>query len=233
MLQINNLTYSIGERDLLRQASWTIHDGKRMALIGANGAGKTTLLRILCGEIEVAEKALQKPRDYRIGYLPQEEIAIGQGSALHVAMQGHREVLQIESEMETIHQQLDANPNPPIDLLEKLGTLESRYTVLGGYELEALTRKILNGLGFKNEAMLQPVSTLSGGWRMRVHLARLLLQKPDLLLLDEPTNHLDLESLEWLETYLRNFEGSMVIVSHDRFLSIVWPRKLWSWKWVA
>jgi len=217
MFQINNLNYSIGDLDLLKQANWTIHPGKRFALIGPNGAGKTTLLRILSGETEIPENVITKPRMYKIGYLPQEEIAITKGSVLHSAMQGHSEVLQIEMEMETIHDQLESEGNSNTALLEKLGQLESRYALLGGYELEALTKKILMGLGFKEVDFIKPLSQMSGGWRMRVHLARLLLQQPDLLLLDEPTNHLDLESLEWLENYLRNFAGSIVIVSHDRF----------------
>jgi len=217
MFQINNLNYSIGELDLLKQVNWTIHPGKRFALIGANGAGKTTLLRILSGETEIPDQVITKPREYRIGYLPQEETALTQGSVLQSAMQGHQEILELELEMEGIHEQLEAEKNPSTSLLEKLGQLESRYNVLGGYELESLTKKILSGLGFKESDFHSQTSVLSGGWRMRVHLARLLLQKPDLLLLDEPTNHLDLESLEWLENYLRNFPGSIVIVSHDRF----------------
>lgn len=217
MFQINNLNFSIGDLDLLKQVNWTIHPGKRFALIGPNGAGKTTLLRILSGETEIPEKVITKPRIYKIGYLPQEEIAVTKGSVLHSAMQGHSEVLQIEMEMETIHEQLESDNSSNTTLLENLGQLESRYSLLGGYELEALTKKILMGLGFKESDFIKPLSQMSGGWRMRVHLARLLLQQPDLLLLDEPTNHLDLESLEWLENYLRNFAGSIVIVSHDRF----------------
>ncbi len=217
MFQINNLNYSIGELDLLKQVNWTIHPGKRFALIGANGAGKTTLLRILSGETDIPDQVITKPREYKIGYLPQEETALAQGTVLQSAMQGHQEVLELELEMEQIHEELETNKNPAESLLDKLGQLESRFNVLGGYELESLTKKILSGLGFRESDFHNQTSVLSGGWRMRVHLARLLLQKPDLLLLDEPTNHLDLESLEWLENYLRNFPGSIVIVSHDRF----------------
>ncbi len=217
MLQINGLTYEIGERTLLREVQWNIHPGRRIALIGPNGAGKTTLLRILSGELEVNARTIQKPRGYSIGYLPQEEIAIGMGSVLQMAMQGHREVLDMEAEMESIHNRLETNPEENETLLKKLGDLESRFTLLGGYDLEARTKKILMGLGFSTDDFFRSVAELSGGWRMRVYLARLLLQEPDLLLLDEPTNHLDIPSLEWLELYLKSFSGSMVLVSHDRF----------------
>ncbi len=217
MLQINGLTYEIGERTLMRDVQWSIHPGRRIALIGPNGAGKTTLLRILSEELEVNARAIQKPRDYSIGYLPQEEIAIGMGSVLQMAMQGHREVLDMEAEMESIHNQLETQPEQSESLLKKLGELESRYTLLGGYDLEARTKKILMGLGFGTGDFSRSVAELSGGWRMRVYLARLLLQEPDLLLLDEPTNHLDIPSLEWLELYLKSFSGSIVLVSHDRF----------------
>ena len=217
MLQIQNLNYSIGERDLLKQVNWTIHPGRRIALVGANGAGKTTLLRILCGEIEITEKVITRPREYSIGYLPQEESSEARGNVLQAAMEGHEEILNLEAEIESIHEQLEAQSTVSQSQLEKLGQLEERYNLLGGYELESLTKKILMGLGFTVDDFIKSVSTLSGGWRMRVHLARLLLQQPDLLLLDEPTNHLDLPSLEWLENYLKNFPGSIIIVTHDRF----------------
>ena len=217
MLQIQNLNYSIGERDLLKQVHWTIHPGRRIALVGANGAGKTTLLRILCGEIEIAEKVITKPREYSIGYLPQEESSEARGNVLQAAMEGHEEILNLEAEIESLHEQMEAQSTASQLQLEKLGQLEERYNLLGGYELESLTKKILMGLGFTVDDFIKSVATLSGGWRMRVHLARLLLQQPDLLLMDEPTNHLDLPSLEWLENYLKNFPGSIIIVTHDRF----------------
>lgn len=217
MLQIQNLNYSIGERDLLKQVHWTIHPGRRIALVGANGAGKTTLLRILCGEIEIAEKVITKPREYSIGYLPQEETSEARGTVLQAAMEGHEEILTLEAEIELLHEQLETQSAVSPSLLEKLGQLEERYNLLGGYELESLTKKILMGLGFTTEDFMKAIATLSGGWRMRVHLARLLLQQPDLLLMDEPTNHLDLPSLEWLENYLKSFPGSIIIVTHDRF----------------
>ncbi len=217
MLQIQNLSYSIGERDLLKEISWIINPGLRVALIGPNGAGKTTLLRILNGELETSRGNIVKPRTYKIGYLPQEEISVDTGSILSLVLEGHQEIIEIEDEMNSIHSRLEFEAGDQTSILERLGDLESRYSVLGGYELESLAKKILVGLGFKQTDFHRPVSDFSGGWRMRGYLARILIQQPDLLLLDEPTNHLDLESLEWLEVYLRSFSGSMIIVSHDRF----------------
>jgi ATP-binding cassette subfamily F protein 3 len=217
MLQIRNLYYSIGELDLLKDVNWIINPGERAALIGPNGAGKTTLLRILNGDLEIQSGVILKPKNYRIGYLPQEEVVIEKGGVLSASLEGHTEILDIEAEMEDIHNELALSKNNQDSLLERLGFLEARYSMLGGYALESQAKKILAGLGFKESDFLRPISELSGGWRMRVYLTRLLLQEPDLLLLDEPTNHLDLESLEWIESYLKNFAGSMIIVSHDRF----------------
>lgn len=216
MLQLQNISYSIAGLELLKEVQWIINPHKRVALIGPNGAGKTTLLRIIAGELEASTGTIIKPKTYRIGYLPQEEIALEKGTVLGTALEGHTEIMQIEEEMEGIHRYLEkASGNQ--QQLERLGLLETRYHLLGGYELEALAKKILVGLGFRQHDFYRPLSDLSGGWRMRAYLARLLIQQPDLLLLDEPTNHLDLESLEWMESYLRNFSGSMIIVSHDRF----------------
>ena len=217
MLQVRELRYAIGDRELLAGVDWMIHPGKRIALIGPNGAGKTTMLRILNGEITEYHGSIVKPKDYRIGYLPQEEIALGHGSILHLTLQGQKEVIEIENTLAELHDALNAPHANHEQLLQQIGDLEHRYDALEGYRLEAVAKGILAGLGFVEADFGRPLSEFSGGWRMRVHLARLLLQKPDLLLLDEPTNHLDIPSLEWLEQYLLSFEGSVVVVSHDRF----------------
>ena len=216
MLQIQNLNYDIGERSILKNIRWVINPGERVGLIGPNGTGKTTLLRIIAGELEADEGSILKPSSYSIGYLPQEELPAKKGSVLLTVMQGNEEIVRLEEEINNIHSTLEKGNTNSI-LLERLGSLESRFAALGGYRMEATAKQILSGLGFGNEDFHKPLFSLSGGWRMRVHLARLLLQEPDLLLLDEPTNHLDLESLEWVEQYLKRFRGSMILVSHDRF----------------
>ena len=216
MLQIRNLHYSIGDRDLLSSVDWNLQPEKRFALVGPNGSGKTTLLRILTGEIEPQAGSITKPRNYSIGYLPQEEIVAGKGTVLENALAGIPEIRELEHKIYTLHAALEADPEDK-SLLLKLGPLEQRYQDLEGYTIEGTAKKILSGLGFEEERFHADFSQVSGGWGMRVTMARLLLQNPDLLLLDEPTNHLDIPSMEWLEQYLLNFKGSVVIVSHDRF----------------
>jgi ATP-binding cassette, subfamily F, member 3 len=217
MLQIRELSFSIGERTLLSDINWVIKPGKRAALIGPNGAGKTTLFKILVGELKYETGSIFRPRQYRVGYLPQEEIAFGKTSILESVLEGNAELVELEKKIAGLQEKLK-NPNlKHEDILKRLGDLEHRYEILGGYRLEAKAKAILSGLGFTNKEFNSSISQFSGGWRMRVYLARLLVQNPDLLLLDEPTNHLDLPSLEWLEQYLFNFPGSMIIVSHDRF----------------
>lgn len=217
MLQVINLTYSVAGRILLDDLTWAIHPGRRMALIGPNGAGKTTLLRIICGEIEHVEGKIVRPRAYRIGYLPQEEVALGRGTVLQMAMEGQPEVTTLEKEISSLQKALDSAAEDQSLLLERLGAAERKYETLGGYSCESRAKKILSGLGFLPEDFSRDFSGLSGGWGMRVYLARILMFEPDLLLLDEPSNHLDIPSLEWLEQYLLQFRGSVVLVSHDRF----------------
>ncbi|PID56749.1 ABC transporter [candidate division KSB3 bacterium] len=217
MLQIRDLHYEIGDRKLLNGVDWILQAGKRAALIGPNGAGKTTMLRILTGEIGDYHGSIITPKGYQIGYLPQEEIVPWHGSILRIVLQGRNEALEIEKTLAELHDALNAPDAHHDALLEQIGHLEHRYDALDGYRLEADAKAILAGLGFQNADYERPLREFSGGWGMRVHLARLLLQKPDLLLMDEPTNHLDIPSLEWLERYLLDFAGSVVIVSHDRF----------------
>ena len=187
-------------------------------MIGPNGAGKTTLLKILNDEIEYPAGTINKPKNCRIGYLPQEEIEFEGQSVLQTVLDGQGELIQLEEQIARLHDDLDvSNADRGEDLLKQLGVLEHRYEAMDGYHLESTAKSILSGLGFSKTDFSLPLSQFSGGWRMRVYLALLLVQKPDLLLLDEPTNHLDIPSLEWLEQYLLGFKGSIIIVSHDRF----------------
>jgi ATP-binding cassette subfamily F protein 3 len=217
MIQIQDLSYSIGGQTLMTDVNWAIQPGKRSALIGPNGAGKTTLLRLIIGELQPDKGKINRPREYHIGYLPQEEIEVQGNSVLDTALAGHEKISELERKIEEARHALDASPDNQGKLLKKFGDLEHQYVALDGYRLESTAKTILSGLGFNESELIRSQSELSGGWRMRVYLARLLLRNPNLLLLDEPTNHLDLPSLEWLEQYLLQFPGSVVIVSHDRF----------------
>ncbi len=216
MLQIRNLTYQIAGITIVENISWTIDSGKKLALIGPNGAGKTTLLRILNEDLEAVSGDIIKPRQYVIGYLPQEEVYVGKGSLLAAVLEVHSDLIEIESEIHDIRNRIDSSENQAT-LLQRLGELEHQYDIRGGYRIEAEAKKVMMGLGFSENDFNRPLSEFSGGWQMRAYLARLLLQNPDLLLLDEPTNHLDIQSLEWLESYLMSFRGSIIFVSHDRF----------------
>ncbi len=220
MIQLKEISYQIAGKTLLKNINWTINPKKRVALIGPNGAGKTTLLRLINQELPLQEGEIQKPKNFSIGYLPQEEISFGRESVLAETLQADRNLQNLEKKMAILHEKLDDNSlsaHNQMLLTNQLGLLQGQFSIQGGYEFEARAKKILMGLGFRESDFSDPISRKSGGWRMRVYLARLLLQDPDLLLLDEPTNHLDIDSLEWLENFLTDFRGSMIIVSHDRF----------------
>lgn len=220
MLQLKNITYQIAGIPLLKDIDWTINPKKRVALIGPNGAGKTTLLRLICQELPLQEGQIIKPKSYQIGYLPQESISFGLGSVLSETLAARKELMDIETEIKTLQKKIadrELSDNVQHNLAGRLASLQERFGILGGYTIEAEAKKILAGLGFAESEFNDPLSVKSGGWQMRVYLARLLLMNPNLLLLDEPTNHLDIESLEWLESYLSDFQGSMIIVSHDRY----------------
>jgi ATP-binding cassette subfamily F protein 3 len=217
LLHLHNITYAIGQRTLLDGVDWIINPGRRYALIGPNGVGKTTLLRIIHQEISPQDGRMTRPRDYRIGYLPQEQIAHEGGKVLPQVLTGRRELIELEERIRALHHELENGPENQSELLDQLASAEQRFDALGGYTIETEAKAILTGLGFRQQDFYREAAELSGGWRMRIHLAKLLLFNPDLLLLDEPSNHLDLPSLEWLEAYLLNFKGSVVIVSHDRF----------------
>ncbi len=217
MLQINNLSYAIGERVLLDNVNLNISPAKRIALVGANGTGKTTLLRLITGELQAESGRILKPADYDIGYLPQEELNPEDKNILEYVLLGSKRIVKIEQEIIDIHHKLNGEKINDKKLLERLGALETEFSLSGGYEIEFKAKKILTGLGFEEKDFERRLDEFSGGWRMRALLARILLQEPQVLLLDEPTNHLDIESLEWLEDYLKSYPGGIIVVSHDRF----------------
>ena len=218
MIQVEAIAKTYAGQPILRDLSWRIPDRERIGLVGPNGAGKTTLCRLLAGVEEPDEGRIVRPREATVGYLPQEAAGRPEGSVLTEVLAGFADVWQVEREMEEVAARLAAAAGvESVALTVRYGDLQHRFEALGGYRLETEAKAILSGLGFKPSEFARPLSEYSGGWRMRGMLARLLLQRPSLLLLDEPTNHLDIESLEWLESFLADYEGTVVIVSHDRY----------------
>ena len=218
MIQIEEAGKSFGGQIVFRDLTWHITRGQRVGLVGPNGAGKTTLCRILTNEIEVDSGQVRRAKSTTIGYLPQELVAAGDGTVLGHLLAGFPDLQRLEEGMEALAREMAEVENEASEeLMERYGDLQHQYEVLGGYHLESRAKAILGGLSFTPDDFHAPLANLSGGWRMRVALGRLLLQSPDLLLLDEPTNHLDLESLQWLEDFLAAYEGTVVIISHDRY----------------
>lgn len=216
MISINNLTFNIGARALYDEANWHIKPGEKIGLIGANGTGKTTLLRLIVGDYSPSSGNISRAKDLKIGYLNQDLLSYqSDKSIVHVAMEAFTRQNQLHSEIEEILKTLETEYSDA--LINKLTDKQTEFEALDGYSIEYRAHEILAGLGFSEQDQARPLSTFSGGWRMRVMLAKILLQQPDILLLDEPTNHLDLPSIKWLENYLGGFEGAVVIVSHDRW----------------
>ncbi len=218
MIAVHGVSKYLGKKELFRDVSFQIQGGEKIGLIGANGAGKTTLFHILLGETEPDAGHVTRSKGLRLGHLPQQWFAMEEKSVLMYAVDIAREVHGIRAEMELLQQALDVerDPDRSREMALRHNHLLDRLEHLGGYDLEARACKVLAGLGFNETDFDRSVSTLSGGWVMRLELARLLLAEPDLLLLDEPTNHLDLDSLIWLEAYLLNTPSAVVLISHDR-----------------
>lgn len=216
MISINNLTFLIGSRALYDDANWHIKPGERCGLIGANGTGKSTLLKIIVGEYAPSMGTVSMSKDLKIGYLNQDLLSYdSHHSILHVAMEAFERQNQLHDEIEVLLKKIETDYSE--EVLNKLSDKQQEFEALDGYNIEYRANEILAGLGFSTADQVRPLNTFSGGWRMRVMLAKILLQSPDILLLDEPTNHMDLPSIKWLETYLNSFEGAIVIVSHDRY----------------
>jgi len=219
MLQLINLSLSFGGQELFRGLNWHLRKGDRVGLVGPNGAGKTTLFRLMTGQFEPDSGAIQGGRAVTIGYLPQEGIEVAGRGLLAEVRSALPQLTDIQDELAAIHTALaqdGQSSEEHEELLARYGDLQHRFEELGGFRADAEVAKVLTGLGFRTDQFERRTETFSGGWQMRIALAKLLLQQPDILLLDEPTNHLDLESLLWLEGYLRGYIGSVVIVSHDR-----------------
>ncbi len=220
MLNIHDLTVSFSGEDLFSGITFKLNVGNRIGLVGKNGAGKTTLLKIISGEQEYDKGSIAIEKDISIGFLKQ-DIDFEEGrTVLEEAYEAFKEIKTIEKELEEINIELaertDYESEYYHDLMHKLDDLSHRYELIGGYNYQGETERILQGLGFQSKDFNMPTNIFSGGWRMRIELAKLLLQNHDILLLDEPTNHLDIESIIWFENFLKNFNGAIMMVSHDK-----------------
>ncbi len=218
VIRFDSVSKNHGQQILFMEASASVNRGEKVGLVGPNGSGKTTLFRLLVGEEQPDGGQVVVDRGIRTGYFSQDVGDMAGRSVLAETMAGAGEVSDVGAELHDLeHKMADPAFGDQLEkVVERFGEVQARFDELGGYGLEARAREVLAGLGFRQEVMEGDVAALSGGWKMRVALARILLMAPDLLLLDEPTNHLDLESIIWLETFLRDFEGALVMTSHDR-----------------
>ena len=231
MLNIHNLSVSFGGEYLFEEITFRLGAGDRVGLIGKNGAGKSTMLKILSKEMEADSGQIAADKDLKIGFLKQDIDFIEGRTVLEESYQAFEEIKRLEKRLDEINHQLAVRTDYESDvyhqLMVDLNDVQHQYEIHGGYSYQGETERILQGLGFKREDFNKLTDTFSGGWRMRIELAKLLLQQNDVLLLDEPTNHLDIESIIWLEGFLNNYPGAVVIVSHDKmFLDNVTNRTI-------
>ncbi len=215
MLNINNLSFYFGGRAIFEDTSLQVRPKDKIGLIGLNGKGKSTLLKLIVGEYQPDAGSISKSGDCTIGFLNQDLLSYQTNdSILTVAMEGFERQLQLQKEIDKVLHQMETNYRD--ELVDRLGALQHEFDLLDGYTIQSKAEEILEGLGFRTEELSKPLKEFSGGWRMRVMLAKLLLSKPSVLLLDEPTNHLDLPSIQWVEKYIANYENAVIVVSHDR-----------------
>ena len=215
MLVINDLSYQIGSRVLYDNASLHIKPKDKIGLVGLNGTGKSTLLRLIVGDITPDKGKITRSKDCTLGFLNQDLLSYQTTDSIRsVAMQAFEQAVAVQQKIDGVLRQMETNYQD--DLIAQLAELQEKFEQLDGYTLQAKTDAVLEGMGFTTQDLERPLNEFSGGWRMRVMLAKLLLQKPSLLLLDEPTNHLDITSIQWVESYLQSYESAFIVVSHDR-----------------
>ena len=220
MLQLQDVTKAFGEKTLLEHVTWQVGDRDRVGLCGPNGAGKTTLLKMLAGMDEPDAGIIQKPNALTLGYLPQDGLAHSGRTVVAEASLALKPLLDLKVEMHALEERLGDPSLSTADhegILARYSEVQDRFRLGDGYQIELKVATVLRGLGFEPEVQEQLTDHLSGGWQMRLALAKLLLSAPDLLLLDEPTNHLDLEARNWLEEYLVAYPHAVILVSHDRY----------------
>jgi ATP-binding cassette subfamily F protein 3 len=220
MIQLSELTKAFGDRVLFDHVTWQVTDRERVGLCGPNGAGKTTLLKMMAGLDEPDSGAILKPSTLTVGYLPQDGLTHSGRSVFEEASRAFEALLAVKAEMHALEERLGDPSIPEADheeMLHRYSDLQDRFRLNDGYSIELKAATVLQGLGFKPSDFERPTETFSGGWQMRIALAKLLLNQPNLLLLDEPTNHLDLEARNWLESYLNAYPHAVMLVSHDRF----------------
>jgi len=231
MLSVQNLTVSFGSLDLLNDISFLVNEQDRIGLTGKNGAGKTTLLKVIAGILSPTKGRVDRPKELTIGYLPQQMSVSDSTTVMNETLTAFSGLISLSEEIERcsaeIARRKDYHSREYLELCDRLSETEEKYRILGGGNYLADTELTLAGLGFERKDFTRPTRELSGGWRMRIELAKLILRKPSLILLDEPTNHLDIESIQWLETFLSGYPGAVMLVSHDRaFLDNVTNRTL-------
>ena len=231
MISVEGLRVEFGIKPLFANASFVVNDKDRIALVGKNGAGKSTLLKILCGQQQPTSGTVSVPQDTTIGYLPQVMNLQDSTTVRQEAQKAFADITKMQQRLEKMNQELaertDYESESYLALIEKYTSEHERYMMMGAENYEAEIERTLSGLGFSREDLERPTREFSGGWRMRIELAKILLRKPDVLLLDEPTNHLDIESIQWLEQFLSQSAKAVVLVSHDRaFINNVSNRTL-------
>ena len=216
MLKVNDISFYIGNKELFDKCSLEINEGDKIGLVGENGAGKSTLMKLIIGELKPDEGSIILQKGTTLGFLNQDLLSYKTSESIkNVTMKAFDHVLELFKELEKISKEMETNYTD--ELYNQMLKITEEIEINNGYEIEAQTEKVLEGMGFKTSDLNRPLEEFSGGWRMRVMLAKLLLQNPSILMLDEPTNHLDIESIKWLEEYLKSYNGAFIVISHDRY----------------